>query len=73
MKTLGTDIFGHGFDIVIQTPQIMDQDNHWCVLFISLSKIGADRAAICGCLIDGNTLCGLCLGKVNIGKNRGKW
>jgi hypothetical protein len=50
----------------------MDQNHHWRVLFISLGKIGAERAAICGCLFDGNALCGLRLGKVNIGKNRGK-
>jgi hypothetical protein len=72
MKSLGTDIFGHGFDIVIQAPPFMDQNHHWRVLFISLGKIGAERAAICGCLFDGNALCGLRLGKVNIGKNRGK-
>jgi hypothetical protein len=41
----------------------MDQNDHWRVLFISLGKIGADRAATCGYLIDGNALCGLRLGK----------
>lgn len=45
-----------GFDIVIQAPSFMDQNNHWRVLCISLGKIGADRAAIWGCLIDGKPL-----------------
>ena len=68
MKPLGADIFGHGFDIVVQAQSFMDQNSHWRVLFIKLGKIGADRAAIYGCLIDGNAFCGLRLGKFNIGK-----
>ena len=72
MKPLGADVFGHGFDIVIQAPSFMDQNNHWRVFFISLGKIGANRAAVGGCLIDGNALGGLRLGKFNTGRNSGK-
>ena len=39
-------IFAHGFDIVIQAPPFMDQNNHWRTLFISFGKIGADRAVV---------------------------
>ena len=40
------DIFRHGFDIVIQAPPLMDQNNHRRVLFVSPGKTGADCVAI---------------------------
>ena len=72
MKFPCSDIFAHGFDIVIQAPPFMDQNNHWRTLFISFGKIGADRAAVWGWLIDWNVLYGLRLGKFDFGRNSGK-